>query len=166
VTATGSDDEGNVASDTADATIAITFRLDPGIEVTKQSDPMFLPEPGGPVTFIVGVTNYNPERVTLTWLTDSIHGDVTEVVAGKVEATTCSVPQTIPAGSFYTCTFQAIVGIDPPLLAGQSETDILGVVAYDDQGAAGYATASATVQIIPIGGAEARVYVPLVLKGP
>ena len=54
------------------------------------------------------------DTVTITSLTDSIHGNLN----GQG---TCAVPQTIPAGGFYQCTFTANVTGN----AGYSETDIV-----------------------------------------
>ena len=56
--------EGNVVTDTDDATVTITGA--PSIRVDKTADPTSLPEPGGDFTFTVVVTNTGPETLTIT----------------------------------------------------------------------------------------------------
>ena len=67
--------------------------------MTKTANPTSLPEPGGPVIFTVRVNN--------TSAVDSDHPDTwwTAIHGNLNGQGTCSVPQTIPAGSFYQCTF-------------------------------------------------------------
>ncbi len=65
VTATASDDEGNVITASDGATFSIIDLL-PSIDVTKTADPTTLPEPGGNVTFTVRVDNLANEPATIT----------------------------------------------------------------------------------------------------
>ena len=75
------------------------------------------PEPGGPVVFAVRVDAFGAALVDLAGLVDDLLGDVTQI-QGDVTATTCAVPQAIPGGGAYECTFTATVAGN----AGSSET--------------------------------------------
>lgn len=68
------------------------------MEVTKSTNVDSVNEPGGPVTFTVEVENTGPVEIFLTSLSDSVYGDLN----GKGD---CAVPQTIPVGESYSCSF-------------------------------------------------------------
>jgi uncharacterized repeat protein (TIGR01451 family) len=122
-TASGQDDEGDPVSDDDDATVTITD-VPSSISVDKTADPTSVDEPGGPVTFTVNIDNDSAvDSVTIDSLIDDIHGDLN----GQG---TCSVPQTIPAGGSYTCSFTATVSGN----AGDSETDTATASGTDDDG--------------------------------
>lgn len=124
------------AQDTAPASITGAAS---SIEVTKSANPTSLPEPGGPVAFTVRVTNPNAaDYLTITSLTDSIHGNLNGAGA-------CSVPQTIPPGGFYQCQFNAWVNGE----AGYVETDVVTASGIDDDGYAVSDSDAATVTVIP-----------------
>ncbi len=125
VTATLVDDEGNSVSDSDDATVTITdvTPTPADVVVVKEASPTSVPEPGGPVTFTVRVTNHAVEPLTLTALVDDVHGDL----AGRG---TCDVPQTLGVGQTYTCTFTATVSGN----AGHVETDTVTATLVDDEG--------------------------------
>ena len=94
------------------------------ISVTKTANPTSLPKPGGPVTFTVLIDNTSAvDSVTIDSLVDSIHGDLN----GQGD---CSVPQTIPAGDYYNCSFTATVSGN----AGYVETDVATASGTDDGG--------------------------------
>ena len=94
------------------------------ISVTKTANPTSVTEPGGPVTFTVLIDNTSAvDSVTIDSLTDSVHGDLN----GQGD---CSVPQTIPAGGSYTCSFTATVSGS----AGYVETDVATASGIDDDG--------------------------------
>ena len=102
VTATGASDDGNTGHGQDDATVTLT-NVPSSIRVTKTANPTTVPEPAAPWSSPCAWTT--PARwtaVTITSLIDSIHGNLN----GKG---TCAVPQTIPAGGFYQCTFTANV---------------------------------------------------------
>ncbi|MDY6911374.1 MAG: S8 family serine peptidase, partial [Chloroflexota bacterium] len=123
VTASGNDDNGNPVSGEDDATVTITDTPS-SVEVTKTADPTELPEPGGLVTFTVRVDNTSTvDSVTIDSLSDSIYGDLN----GYGD---CSVPQTIPAGGFYECSFSAAVSGN----AGYVETNVITASVTDDDG--------------------------------
>ncbi len=123
VTATGTDDDGNPVSDSDDATVTITD-LPSSIDVTKTANPTSIPEPGGLVNFTVRIDNSSQaDSVNITSLVDNIHGNLN----GRGS---CSVPQTISAGSFYQCVFSATVSGN----AGDSETDVVTAAGVDDDG--------------------------------
>jgi hypothetical protein len=89
------------------------------------------------VRYGVKVTNLSSaEPLTLTALSDSEVGDITKV-QGAIEATTCAVPQTVPAAGTtdqnqnpldeYTCTFDA-------RFCGGDHTDTLTATWADNDG--------------------------------
>ena len=121
------------ASDGLTDTAVITFTqdiTDPTIVVTKTADPTSLPEPGGPVTFTVRVDNTSVETVTLTTLTDTVHGDLD----GQG---TCAMTQTIGASDFYTCAFTATISgngdyVVTDTVTTGAEDDVGNTVSEDD----------------------------------
>ena len=84
----------------------------PSIAVNKTASPTSVAEPGGSVAFSVQVTNTGTATVSLTSLTDDVHGNLD----GQG---TCAVPQTIAVSGSYSCSFSATVSGN----AGDSETD-------------------------------------------
>ncbi|MCP4960913.1 MAG: hypothetical protein GY925_16810, partial [Actinomycetia bacterium] len=69
------------------------------IEVTKTPDATQLNEPGADVTFTVDIVNQNQDlSVTIDTLDDTVFGDLD----GEGD---CSLPQTIPPGGSYECSF-------------------------------------------------------------
>ncbi len=93
----------------------------PDISVEKTADPTQVDEPGGNVTFTLVVTNAATTGIgdaTLDSLVDDIHGDLN----GQGD---CTVPQPLPGGGSYTCTFTTTVSGD----AGYSETDTVTATA-------------------------------------
>ena len=108
------------------------------IRVTKTANPTVLPAPGGPVQFTVRIDNLSSfVSVTISSLIDSIHGNLN----GKG---TCAVPQTIPPGGFYQCTFAATVTGQ----AGYIETDTVTATGTDANGNSVSGQASATVTVV------------------
>ena len=140
VTATGSDDDGNSVSNDDDAMVTITD-LPSSIEVTKTATPTEVPEPGGLVEFTVRVENTSAaDSVTLDSLIDTIHGDLN----GQGD---CAVPQTIPSGGYYECSFSATVSGIP----GYVEVDVVTASGNDDDGnpLSGEDDATVTVTDLP-----------------
>jgi hypothetical protein len=137
VTATARDDTGNTVVGQSSAVVTIVDLL-PSIAVLKSIVPSELTEPGGTVTLTVRVTNTSTEDVTLTWLTDSVYGDLN----GK---DTCAVPRSIPPGHDYVCWFQEQVSG----LAGE-HTDLVTATAHDDEGNAVVEHDQATVSLIDV----------------
>ncbi len=121
ITAIVEDDETNAAESRASATVVISDAL-PSITVVKTAEPSSLPEPGGLVTFSVTISNTSVEAVNLDSLIDDVHGDISSQGS-------CSLPQNIPAGAVYTCSFSANVWAN----AGESETDTITAQAQDDE---------------------------------
>jgi uncharacterized repeat protein (TIGR01451 family) len=138
ITATVADDEDNEASDSDSATVDITgYTPNEGdITVVKNATPDSVVEPSGLVTFDVTVTNTGPEDLTLTSLIDDVHGNLN----GQGN---CSVPQTLTAGSSYSCSFTATVSGN----AGDSETDTIIATVADDEGNEAFDSDSATVTV-------------------
>ena len=117
VTASGVDDDGADVDASDDAEVEIIDVL-PTIVVDKTAsstdtmtpaDEATLDEPGGEFTFSVSVTNTSVEDVTITSLTDSIYGDLTDGGNPALTSTTCTdaigtvlaapVPPEPPGGS-------------------------------------------------------------------
>ena len=119
-TASGVDDDGEPVSDDDDATVS--FRnVPPAASVIKSATSVA-------VTFSVRVTNDSTaEPLGLTVLTDSTFGNVTTSGHDGILSTNCSVPQTIPVGGSYTCSFTATV------TSPHTDT-VTGTVADDDGG--------------------------------
>lgn len=87
------------------ATVTCTQVEPPTIKVTKQPNPATLPKPGGDVAYTVTVFNEGEVDVVIDTLTDDMFGNLN----GQGN---CSVPQMIPAGGSYSCTFSAMVTLD------------------------------------------------------
>jgi hypothetical protein len=123
VTASGVDDNGNSISGSDDATVDILDVL-PAISVVKTADPTSVLEGAGQsVTFTVVVDNDSvADPLTLTSLTDDIHGDLD----GQG---TCATGGTIAVGGSYNCSFTAVVDG----AAFSSETDTVTAVGVDDE---------------------------------
>jgi uncharacterized repeat protein (TIGR01451 family) len=101
-TATGSDDEGNQASDSDSFRITFTDLM-PQIVLTKSASPSVLPESGGDSTFTFTVTNQTAESFALNALVDDKFGDLN----GKGS---CVTPQTIAGLGSYSCTYTVTLG--------------------------------------------------------
>ena len=122
LTAAAEDDEGNPGSATDGATFTITD-VPPTFTLQKSASPSVIAEPGADVTFSVAIANDGPEALTLTSLVDDNYGDLDGVG-------TCAVPQVIPAGGTYTCSFVQFVEND----AGETKIDIVSATLTDDDG--------------------------------
>ncbi len=138
------DDTTSTVTSTATATVTFTDVL-PSIGIEKSAAPLTLPEPGGPFTFSLTVTNASVEPITLTSLVDVPYGPVTQV-QGEVIATTCSVPRSIPVGGSYGCSFTATFAGD----AGDSQTDLVTATARDDEANPATASDDATVSLTDV----------------
>jgi hypothetical protein len=141
VTATGVDDRGNPISGEATATVTISD-VQPDITVLKTAYPTGVLEPGGLVTFSVLVTNnsVSSDPVTITSLTDNVHGDLN----GQG---TCAVEQTLAGnGGTYSCSFTANVTGN----SGDAETDTVTASGADDEGNPVSDSDSATVTVLNV----------------
>lgn len=132
VTASGVDDRGNTLSGEASATVTIDD-VQPTISVSKLAngvDSAEVLEPGADVTFSVSVTNnsVSTDPVTVDTLVDDIYLDITST-GGEIKSTTCAVPQEIPPGGTYSCSFVAFVGDNYQ----DSETDTVTASGTDDE---------------------------------
>jgi hypothetical protein len=141
VTAAVADDEGNQVKATARTKVTIGDVL-PAITVRKTAAPNRLPEPGGTVEYKVQVTNRGVEAVTLETLTDDLRGDLNGLG-------TCSIPAgelEIAVGRSYECAFTG----DVAGLGGESWTDSVTALAYDDEQNRVKSVGSATVSILDL----------------
>ncbi|WP_420643505.1 DUF7507 domain-containing protein [Candidatus Leptofilum sp.] len=122
VTATASDNEGNIDEDSDDETV--TFEdVAPEIQITKTANPSSVPETGGDVTFTFLVENIGQEDVTLTSLTDTVFGDLN----GQGD---CAVPQVIAIGSSYSCSITVSLAADDLV----PHVNVVTATAVDDDG--------------------------------
>jgi uncharacterized repeat protein (TIGR01451 family) len=123
VTVVVTDNQGQTATDNDEATVTIT-NVPPTIDVVKTANPLTRPAPGGTFTFDVVVTNNSFEPVTITSLQDSVYGSLD----GRG---TCAIGASLPAnGGTYTCSFTGDFNGAP----NASQTDIVTVIAIDDDG--------------------------------
>jgi len=114
--------DGNGGADTATVTVTVT-EASFVFAVSETASPTSLPEPGGAVAFTVRVTNTSEvNSLTVITLTSSLHGDLN----GRGG---CSVPQMLPPGDFYQCSFGATISGN----AGDSEMDMVTAMARDDE---------------------------------
>ncbi|MDP9073002.1 MAG: hypothetical protein M3N98_02305, partial [Actinomycetota bacterium] len=144
VTVTGVDNNGNVVTATAQATVTLTPANTPVIAVTKAASPPSLPAPGGNFTFTVQVRN--PSAVVpikITSLVDNIYGDLATragSTCGALIGTTLA-----PGGISAPCTFTGPFNG----ASGASQTDTVTVIGVDSNGNTATATAQATVVLTP-----------------
>jgi uncharacterized repeat protein (TIGR01451 family) len=129
VTATASDDEGNLASSDDDATVTIEDVL-PSIAVTKTADPTMI-RSGDLVEFTIRVDNRSVEPVTLANLDDTVFGDL---------AAECGLPTEIAVGGLFECAISRTIGAD--------HTNTVTATAVDDDGNAATDSAGASVDVI------------------
>ena len=122
VTAEATDDDGSDLSANDDADVFITDAL-PSIVLTKTANPSTVPEPGGVVSFTITISNTSPgDAVNILTLADSVFGDLN----GRGD---CSVPQTIPVGGSYSCTFTEIIRGSE----GKTHTNVAIASGFDDE---------------------------------
>lgn len=133
-----SDEFGN--SDVAfsnEVTVTITD-IPPLLLVTKTPLPPTLAEPGGNYVTTLVVKNIGGENVTITDLTDSIYGDVTDLIGD------CEVGVVIEPDDTYECFFiTEFIGVQ-----GQTQTNTLVVTATDDDDNISTISDTATVRIV------------------
>lgn len=98
------------------------------IDVDKTANPTQMDEPGGEVEFTVVVSNDGQSPVTITELSDDIHGDLD----GQDD---CAVPQTIGVGESYTCSFTANVSVTETDTVTASGEDKYGTPVSDEDDA-------------------------------
>lgn len=108
-------------SDTASDDATVTLNNVPSaIEIIKTANPTSVDEPGANVTFSFTINNLSAvDAVTINSLSDTVYGDLNS--QGD-----CAVPQTIPAGGSYSCSFVAFVSA--------SETNVVTASGLDDDG--------------------------------
>ncbi len=83
VTVAGTDGDGAAVSGEASETVDITD-VGTTLLVTKQASVASVPEPGGPVTFTVGITNVSTvDTVSITSITDSVSGGTPFAAGGS-----------------------------------------------------------------------------------
>ena len=136
---------------TPDTTTTCTFTNTaplPSITMTKSAGVPTVTEPGGDVTYSVGITNTSVEPLTLSTLSDVVNGNTINVFTLPVARTTC-LPlhnATIAAGATVSCTFIAPVAGN----AGANVTDTLTAHAVDGDANDASAQATATVGITDV----------------
>jgi uncharacterized repeat protein (TIGR01451 family) len=150
VTVVAVDSDANQATDSDQATVRITD-VDPAISVTKAPSVASIAEPGGLVTYTVGITNDGVEDVEIDAISDAIEGgapfSVTSV-APPVTATTCGslIGTTLAPDASTSCTFTISHVVDLADLPDGDIDDVVTVLASDDDGEVS-ATAEAAVVV-------------------
>ncbi len=143
VTVTGTDDDDGQVSDAADESVAVTG-VASSISVTKVADVASVPEPGGPVTYTVTVTNTSAvDAVTIDTITDSVDGGAPAAAGG-----TCPdlLGDQLAPGGDASCEFTLLVLGQ----AGESVGDTVVVSGTDDDGAQVAGQGSETVDVTDV----------------
>ncbi|HNS50522.1 MAG TPA: hypothetical protein PKO09_05000 [Anaerolineae bacterium] len=143
VTASGADQNQDPVEASAMAQVVITDLL-PTIVLTKTVEPVQLVEPGGTVTYTVNVENRSgvSDPVTLTSLTDSLYGDLTDPANPEISDSTCQLTEIEP-GDVYSCTFKA----EASGTGGTVISDMATALGSDDEGNPATASDDAAVTI-------------------
>ncbi len=98
----------NGKTDTASDTASVEL-VELTLDVT--GDPASLPEPGGPVTFTLGIRNSGSIAAQLTGLTSPRYGDLTSPTNPLLEANSCAglqpLPALAPGDAPITCSYTA-----------------------------------------------------------
>jgi uncharacterized repeat protein (TIGR01451 family) len=144
ITATASDDEQHQVTASDDASVGIAD-VAPTITLAKTATPSSVPEPGGPVSYSLTLTNTSVEPVTITHLTDQVGTDPAVDVTG-IDGSTCHLPHTVALGGTYSCAFTLAVAGD----AGAMVTDVVTATATDDDGGTTTAQAAASVSVTDV----------------
>jgi hypothetical protein len=137
LTAGARDDESTLDTSAAQATVIVGDTA-PAVTVLKSAVPASVAEPGGVVTFTIEVSNVSvvTDPVTVTSLVDDLYGDLD----GRGD---CVLPQVVPSGASYSCSFPVVVrGVE-----GDPEVDTVTVSVVDDEGTVGGGGDSETVSI-------------------
>ena len=145
VTVTATDDEDHTATAADSATVTITDVL-PSITVTKSPLPATIAEPGGMVTFTVGVHNTSVEPVTIDAIVDAVGGGTPVDVASVVGTCDELIGDTLAAGASTTCTFELFVAGN----GGTVVDDTVTVSAGDNEGNQATASAAASVTVTDV----------------
>ncbi|MBN2114448.1 MAG: hypothetical protein JW785_10020, partial [Acidimicrobiia bacterium] len=130
VTAGVRDNDGNLAFDADEATVAFSD-VPPALAVAKSPSVVSVLEPGATVTFTVEAANLSVEAVTVAALMDDVFGDLLDTGNPLVWGNTCPArPPAIPAGGTFSCSFDAFVAGD----AGDPDhrNTVTAAVADDD----------------------------------
>jgi hypothetical protein len=136
VTAFGTDADGETVEDSGQASVTVLDQP-PSITALKTAIPDIVPTQGDTVTFTVSTTNTSSvDEVTLDTLQDSVFGNLN----GRGD---CSVPQVLPAGDSYTCSFDAFISGND----GETHANEFVVTGTSDDGDPVAANAQAIVTI-------------------
>ncbi|WP_163835362.1 DUF7507 domain-containing protein [Spartinivicinus ruber] len=136
ITASGSDDEGNLITSSDSATVIIQ-NMYSTIELVKTASPTQLAEPGGNVTYQYTITNTSSvDTVTINTLTDDKLGNLN----GQGN---CLTPQVLAVGASYSCSVTVFVGGN----GNSSVTNVATSEGMDDDGEYLIAKNDATVNI-------------------
>ena len=143
VAAGASDDEGNTTSEVDDASVVYTDVL-PTISITKTPSNGSIPEPGGPVSFAISISNTSTESVVIDALGDSDFGNLLDPSNPAVSLTTCPTQlRTLPIGGTLDCTFVATVSGDA---SGVDHVNTATAEAHDNEGNTASASDDAIVE--------------------
>ncbi|MBX3285539.1 MAG: DUF11 domain-containing protein, partial [Actinobacteria bacterium] len=159
VTVSAADDEQNQVSASDDATVTFTDQAS-SLLVDKAADVSSVPEPGGPVTYTVTVTNSSPvDAVTIDSVTDSVGGGAPFAAGGDCPAL---VGTALAPGAGDSCSFTLDVTGD----AGDVVADTVTVAGTDEDGAPVSATGDESVAITDVASSLAVTKVANVASVP
>lgn len=137
------DDDGTSVQASDDAAVTLTDVL-PAITVTKTASPTSLPEPGGDVTYTVGIHNDRAEAVTIDAISDAVGGGAPFAAGGSCAAL---VGTTLGGGGQTSCTFTIPVTGDA---SDGPVADTVTVSASDDEDHSTTGSASASVTLTDV----------------
>ncbi len=141
IAATGQDESGRNVFD-ADLARVSVLDLAPGLSLSKRAWPPVVVAPGGEVSFTLRLRNDSAsDSIELGSLEDSVYGNLD----GQGD---CALPQTLPPGGVYTCSFTGSVSGEPLSV----HLDAVEARGTDDDGRQVTAQAQAQVWVIPLPG--------------
>ncbi len=120
--------------------IAVPPVVAPSVAVTKTASPGTLPEPGGSFTFTIGLTNTSVGPVTISTITDNVHGNL-----ATAPNSTCNalIGTTLAPGATASCTFTGTFNGN----AGATELDTVTATVTGSGGQTATGSDDATVSL-------------------
>ncbi|MBN2045955.1 MAG: hypothetical protein JW757_13115 [Anaerolineales bacterium] len=137
LTANARDLDGNLAQAQDNEQVGFVDQL-PSISMTKSAFPTSIDEPGGYIDFTFQISNDSQEVVTITSLSDSVYGDLSQA-SGCENA----IGQSIAPDGSYSCTISGLVTGD----AGDVHQNTAMAVVTDNDDNTATASDSASVNI-------------------
>ncbi len=143
VTVAGTDDDDQPVSASGSESVAVTG-VASSLAVTKVADVASVPEPGGPVTYTVTITNGSgTDTVTIDSITDSVDGGTPFTAGGDCPDLT---GDQLAPGDSAACSFAVPVTGEP----GDTVDDTVVVTGTDDDDDPVTAQASESVDVVDV----------------